>query len=54
MKNLMILASLVIGFNSFAQDVSLVVEPNHSTVGHSISISGFTKVTASWLIMKFT
>ena len=43
-----LLLALILPFSSKAQTLLLTAEPNHSTVGFSISIAGFTRVTGKF------
>lgn len=48
MKQVFFLIALFISISAAAQVRNLKVEPNHSTVGFRISISGFTEVTGKF------
>jgi len=48
MRNTIIFSILFLSFSLNAQNRSLQVESNHSTIGFNISIAGFTKVTGKF------
>lgn len=52
MKPLILITALVLSFTISSQTKKLRVESNHSTVGFSISIAGFTKVTGKFTDYK--
>ena len=52
MKNILTLAIIFFSVAAMAQTKKLMVEPNHSSIGFSISIAGFTKVTGKFTDYK--